>query len=128
MAGKGKLENLKPAWRPGESGNPSGRPRRRPISGAYAERLQRPVLEKLRRELDLWEGATYADAVAAAMTIAACEGGVAEARELREATEGKTSECPKEISGPVRFRHAYEQLESENVPGVTSKTEPDDGS
>src|ERR1700751_5591735 len=105
MAGKGKLENLKPAWRPGESGNPSGRPRRRPISDAYAERLQRPVREKLRRELDLPEGATWADAIAAALAIAACKGSVAEARELREATEGKTSERPKEISGPVQFRH-----------------------
>ena len=38
MAGKGRLENLKPAWKPGESGNPSGRPKNRSISDAYAER------------------------------------------------------------------------------------------
>jgi hypothetical protein len=128
MAGKGRIENLRPPWKPGESGNLAGRPRRRPISDAYAERLQRPVLEKFRRELDLWEGATWADAIAAALAIAACRGSVAEARELREATEGKTSEGPKEISGPIEFLHIYEQLESKNLPGVTSKTKPREGS
>jgi hypothetical protein len=86
------------------------------------------VREKLRRELDLREGATWADAIAAALAMAARKGSVAGARELREATEGKTSEGPKEIAGPIKFMHIYEQLESKNVPGVTSKTEPDDGS
>lgn len=130
MAGKGRIENLRPPWKPGESGNLTGRPRRRPISDAYAEYVQRPVPEERRRELDLWEGATHADAMAAALVIAACKGSVAEARELREAIEGKTSERPKdkEISGPIQFLHTFEQAENKNFPGVTSKTEPGDGS
>ena len=108
MAGKGNSENLQPAWKPGQSGNPSGRPKRRPISDAYAEYLQRPAPEKLRQELDLSEGATYADAIAAKLINAACEGRVAEVRELREATEGKAGERPKEIPGPTEIHVIYD--------------------
>jgi hypothetical protein len=121
MAGKGKIENLRPAWRPGESGNPAGRPKRRPISDAYAEYLQRPVPEKLRSELDLWEGATFADAIAAGLVIAVCKGSVAAARELREATEGKAGDRPKEISGPVNLRVIYDDPESKNLEELTTK-------
>lgn len=42
MAGKGKLENLRPPWKPGESGNLSGRPRRKPIAGALLEVFTEP--------------------------------------------------------------------------------------
>jgi hypothetical protein len=120
MAGHGKIENLRPPWRPGESGNPAGRPRRRPISDAYDELLQRLAPEKLRRELDLSEGATYADALAATLINAACKGRVAEAREIREAVEGKAGERPKEISGPIEIRITYD--DPPKIRGVDPKT------
>ena len=34
-----KLANLKPAWRPGQSGNPGGRPKRKPITEAILVEL-----------------------------------------------------------------------------------------
>lgn len=128
MAGKGRIENLRPPWKPGESGNPSGRPKRVYISEIYADLLVTPLPEEIRRKLKRSEGITFAEALALSVLENAVSGSLAAVREVREATEGKTSERSKEISGPVRFRHVYEQLESKNVPGVTSKTEPGDGS
>jgi hypothetical protein len=95
MAGRGRIQNLRPPWKPGESGNPSGRPKKRPISDLYAEFAERPVPEKLRRALGLAKGATFAEAQTVSIFIAACNGNVQAAREIREGIEGKTNERPK---------------------------------
>jgi hypothetical protein len=92
MSGKGNMQNLRPPWKPGESGNPSGRPKKRPISDSYAEFAQRPLPEKLRRELGLQEGVTFAEAQTMSLFTAAAKGSVTAAREIREAIEGKANE------------------------------------
>jgi hypothetical protein len=79
----------------GESGNPSGRPKNRPISDLYAEFAQRPVPEKLRRALGLAKGATFAEAQTVSLFIAASNGNVQAAREIREGIEGKANERSK---------------------------------
>jgi hypothetical protein len=94
MAGKGRIQNLRPPWKPGESGNPSGRPKKRPISNLYAEFAERPVPEKLRRKLGLGVGATFAEAQTVSLFTAASNGNVQAAREIREGIEGKASERP----------------------------------
>lgn len=99
MAGKGRIQNLRPPWKPGESGNPSGRPKNRPISDLYAEFAQRPVPEKLRRTLGLAKGATFAEAQTVSLFIAASNGNVRAAREIREGIEGKANERPKTVDG-----------------------------
>ena len=111
MSGKGKIENLRPPWKPGQSGNPSGRPKKRPLSSAYLEFAQRRLPEKLRRSLGLPEDATFAEALSEALFRSAINGSVSAARELREATEGKSEVRSGEPSDDVeiQFKVVYEQ-------------------
>lgn len=99
MGGKGRIENLRPPWKPGESGNPNGRPKRRPISARYATFAEVPLPEKRCRELGLAPGSTYGDGVTKALYEMAMNGKRGAAREIREGIEGRTVERP-EASGP----------------------------
>ena len=109
MAGRGRFENLKP-WKPGESGNLSGRPKKRPISDRYAERAETVLPEEERVKRGLPRGATYGDALAFDQFKAALNGRTEAAREIREAIEGKAAQ--REISEPekkeVRVHVSYE--------------------
>src|SRR6516165_5761593 len=55
-------KGLMPAWKPGQSGNPSGRPRHKPVSGRYEFMCEVPLPESIRKKLglrgrrDLWQG------------------------------------------------------------------------
>lgn len=40
---RGTPENLRPAWKPGQSGNPAGRPKRKPITDALITELDKVV-------------------------------------------------------------------------------------
>jgi hypothetical protein len=51
-------------WKPGQSGNPGGRPKKQPITERYAILAETPLDDKFRRRLKLPEGSTYADAAA----------------------------------------------------------------
>jgi hypothetical protein len=90
MGGPGKEENLK-KWKPGQSGNPGGRPRKRPITERYAEFAEHPVDEKTRKALKLDEGATLADAAIGRLFQGAIEGDRDALKEIREGIEGKGS-------------------------------------
>jgi len=117
MAGKGRIENLRP-WRPGESGNLSGRPRKRPISDRYAERAEAALPEEERLKRGLPRGATYGDALAFDQFNAALNGRTEAAREIREAIEGKAAQ--REISEPemkqVQFNVRYEDRKLKDAP------------
>jgi hypothetical protein len=67
------LANLK-KWVPGQSGNLSGRPRKRPISDRYAEMVETMLPNDVRTALRLPEGATYGDAIALAQARQAIKG------------------------------------------------------
>ncbi len=97
MAGHGRIENLRP-WKPGQSGNLSGRPKKRPISDRYAERAEAALPEEERLKRGLPRGATYGDALAFDQFNAALNGRTEAAREIREAIEGKAAQ--REISEP----------------------------
>jgi Family of unknown function (DUF5681) len=89
---------------PGQSGNPGGRPKKRPISERYLTVAELPVDEKLRKKLGLPIGATYADAGVVAQYNAMIRGNPSAAREIREAIEGKAThrlELTGESGGPV---------------------------
>ena len=64
-------------------------------SNLYAELAERPAPEKLRRALGLAKGATFAEAQTVSLYIAASNGNVQAAREIREGIEGKASERPR---------------------------------
>jgi hypothetical protein len=76
----GRVENLKP-WKPGESGNPGGRPRTKPIT----EELQR----LLDQEAPKGDGATWAEVIALALLLKARTGDVRAIAELTSRIEGK---------------------------------------
>jgi Family of unknown function (DUF5681) len=104
MAGKGKIENLRPPWKPGESGNVSGRPRRLPISERYAAIAELPVPDYLPGALKLSPAEkkvvkTYGDALALNQFRAAIKGKTDAAREIADRLEGRSRQAV-EVSGP----------------------------
>jgi hypothetical protein len=131
MSGKGRIENLKPPWKPGESGNLGGRPRKRPISDRYAAFAEMPLSEKRCRELGLAPGSTLADGATKTLFEMAMDGKPWAAREIREGIEGRTAERP-EISDPgiVTIHVVYDKAPKKprvDAPGDTSPpTSPED--
>ena len=79
-------------WKPGQSGNPLGKPKRKPITDRYHEQLEVVAPRALSEELGLPPQATMADVIARRMAIRAVSGrqAVEAAREMREAVEGKS--------------------------------------
>ena len=98
MPRKGNAANLTaPRWKPGESGNPGGRPKKRPVTDEYFQILGEPLPESLRKQINslfktelLQKGATFARAGALRRALdSLLEGGWSASKEMREATEGK---------------------------------------
>lgn len=71
-------------WKPGQSGNPKGRPRSRTLSEAYRAMLRQPLPDDPSR--------TYADAVAETLCKNAVLGDVVAAKELADRTEGRSKQ------------------------------------
>ncbi len=115
---KGNPQNLIP-FKPGQSGNPSGRPKRRPISDAYEAVADLPLPEELRAKLKLPKGAKYRDAVALRQfQMAILKGNAPSAKEIREAIEGKATQRVELVGGedapPVGI--AYELVDPPKPP------------
>ena len=83
---------LRPPWKPGESGNPGGRPRRKPLSDAYSALLGQTVPPEIARQLRISEASTYAEVVAMALLKEAVKGKVNAAAELADRVEGRVME------------------------------------
>jgi hypothetical protein len=88
---------LRPPWKPGESGNPGGRPRRKPLTDAYAALLDKPIPPDMARQLKLDESTTYAQVIAMSLVREAVKGKVQAAAEVADRVEGKITQP---ISGP----------------------------
>jgi Family of unknown function (DUF5681) len=84
-------KGLDTRFKPGQSGNPRGRPRNRPFSDRIEELAETLLPEKERIELDLPEGSTWADAIVEATYESAIEGKTEAVREIREAVEGRAA-------------------------------------
>ena len=84
---KGKSGNPGGQWRPGQSGNPSGRPKSKP----FKEALERAL--KALGEKDYDKGL---DHIAAAMAAKAMSGDMAAAKEIADRIDGKV---PTAIGG-----------------------------
>ncbi len=84
-------------FKPGQSGNLAGRPRKRPQSEANEELLRSEVPEIMRVSMNkgmgkevLKKGACWADAIAYGLARKAVAGDSTAAKELRESVEGKS--------------------------------------
>lgn len=106
-----KATGLRPPWQPGESGNPNGRPRKRPLSEGYDDLLRQEIPEVMLRQLNtmlvnnrpvtvnvLKKGATWADAIAYGQAKKAAQGDATCAKEMREGVEGKATQRVELIS------------------------------
>jgi hypothetical protein len=100
---------LLPPWKPGQSGNPTGRPKKRPITDEYFQILGEPIPEEIRAMVNkqfnqeiLQPGATWAraGAVRRVMDMIMPNGHPA-SKEIREAIEGKAP-LRLEIQGTQR--------------------------
>jgi hypothetical protein len=78
-----RVENLKP-WQPGQSGNPGGRPKKKPVTDEL-ERL-------LEQEAPHAKGKTWAAAIAEALLKKARKGDVRAIAELANRIEGKPAQ------------------------------------
>ena len=84
---------MRAAWQKGQpSPNPSGKPRRLPISDTYEHLAAEPILDSVRKLLQqdgltLEPGATCADALALRVWTSALSGDSGAAKEIREAIE-----------------------------------------
>jgi Family of unknown function (DUF5681) len=92
----GNKGNLRPPWKPGESGNPSGRPKRRPITDCYIQMAREKMPPELCKQLGMKVGSTFAQAVARGQFFKAIKGEVRNASEIREAIEGNATQRVKD--------------------------------
>lgn len=86
------LANLKPPWKPGETGNPNGRPKA--LGDAYRQWLSQEVEILVRVPGERSKVAvtvTNAERVANSIGLRAAAGDVNAAKEIRSATEGSTT-------------------------------------
>lgn len=83
---------LKGTWQPGQSGNPGGRPKKKPITDRYLRIVETELPDGIRRALELPRGATFGDAIALAQARQAIKGETSAAKEMREAIEGRSTE------------------------------------
>jgi hypothetical protein len=104
---RGCVENLRPyQWKKGgPSPNPGGRPRKAPISEAYAQHVGKPLPDDIRSKLRLPKGATWADAIALGQLRSAVKGSTPAAREIADRIEGRvTQPIGGEDGGPVEVQ------------------------
>jgi hypothetical protein len=87
-------ESLRPyRWQKGQpSPNPGGRPKRAPISDAYARHVENPLPDDLRRKLRLPKGASWADAMALGQLRSAVKGNTVAAKEIADRIEGRVTQ------------------------------------
>ena len=104
---------LKPyRFGPNNNANPSGRPKKKPVSDRYLHAWETSLPDDICRKLNLSRGSCVGDAIARAVTMQALVGPsrVEAAREIREAIEGK---APPAIaikhSGGVRLSVVYRE-------------------
>jgi hypothetical protein len=72
-------------WQPGQTGNPGGRPKKKPITDRYLRIVETELPDEIRAAIDLPRGATFGDAIALAQARQAIKGETNAAREIREA-------------------------------------------
>ncbi len=86
-------ENLRP-WKPGQSGNPSGRPKTAPIREAFVRRAESKLPDHVRAAIEksgftLPRRATFADALVAVIFAGGLKGNAACARIIHDIIEGQ---------------------------------------
>jgi hypothetical protein len=93
-------------WKPGQSGNPGGRPKTAALSNAYRQKLDSVVPSDP-------QGRTYAQAIADALADRALAGDIRAAQELADRAEGRARQSI-EIENKT-LRDAFERMNREEL-------------
>ena len=111
-SGRGCPENLRPyQWKKGQpSPNPGGRPKKAPISDAYAHHVGAKLPDDIRSKLKLPLGATWADAMALGQIRSALKGNTLAAKEIADRVEGRVP-LPMKVETPE-----YREIEVTIIP------------
>jgi hypothetical protein len=91
-------QNLNPPWKPGQSGNPGGRPKKRPITEAYEQFTNETLPEDMCEKLGLKKGSTYAQGIGRVQVLKALKGDPRAIAEIADRIEGKSTQ-PVELAG-----------------------------
>jgi hypothetical protein len=125
---RGNPDKTKPfRWPKGVSGNPGGRPRKKPITELYAAFADLQVDElRIRKRLKDPEGLSLAANGVLGLYLAMGEGSHSAAKELREGIEGKLTEMidlTTDVNRDVveRLRAARNRLAKCEPPGGTAR-------
>lgn len=94
-------------WRPGQSGNPGGRPKGQSITARLRELLDAPALDT---EGNPIEGMTLGDQIAEALALAAAAGDIKAIKEFLDRTEGRTIAVDNRPQAPT-LRDGLEEAE-----------------
>jgi Family of unknown function (DUF5681) len=140
MNRNGTPNNLRPPWRKGDpSPNPSGKPRRLPISDTYALFASEPIPESIRRAMKrkgipIEPGATFSQALCLQILMKAMGGDSKAAKEIRESIEGRAGQRPVDPgdNSPMTIRVVVDDAEKKPfVPKPDSRPDlvpdPDEG-
>ena len=105
-------------WKPGQSGNPGGRPKRKVLTDAYTALLDQNIPPDLARKLQISESSTYAEVIAMALVREAVKGKVNAAAELADRAEGRVMERVQvnRMGDPLADLLAEFQREYEEIP------------
>lgn len=93
-------------WKPGQSGNPGGRPKTAPLSQACREVLARPLPGDT-------AGRTYAEAIAEKLAEKALKGDIRAAQEIGDRAEGRPRQAIE--FEQTRLREAFERMTREEL-------------
>jgi Family of unknown function (DUF5681) len=111
---RGNVENLVPhQFKPGESGNPGGRPKKLPITDYILYQLEKPVPASMKAKLPptftevYGDNATFGEMLAFRLVADAANGNMKAIATVLDRAEGKVTQkmaLSGEASEPVTFR------------------------
>lgn len=117
-------------FKPGQSGNPKGRPKRGPLSDSIARMLElqvpKEMIEKanLKRSKALPKKATFADLIVFAMVQQALKGNVGAFKEMLNRSEGKTPQHLT-LSSTDKLDQLMDAITAGGLPPVPDPEEAD---
>ena len=108
-------------WKPGQSGNPSGRPKRKPLTDAYAAILTKRIPAAVARKLQLLGRPTYAQVIAMSLAQEAIKGKVQAASELADRVEGRVSQPGDSPENPLHLQ--FEDVRNELIAALDRRAD-----
>ena len=108
-------------WKPGQSGNPSGRPKRKPLTDAYAAILEKKFPADVAAKLMLLGRPTYAQVIAISLAQEAIKGKVQAASELADRVEGRIGTPGDSPANPLHLH--FEDVRNELIAALDRRAD-----